>query len=590
MEETELSPLGGPLALVWKNVSVTAGDRVLLKQLSGSVSGQFLGIMGSTGSGKSTFLNVLAKRIRGVKVEGEILINNEPVTPAMLKAVSGYVMQDDMLFASLSVEETLSYAASLRLPNSFTSKERQDRVEEVIKLLGLQNCRNTPIGGPIQRGISGGEKKRVCVAVELLNRPQLLFLDEPTSGLDSANALTLCSALKELTKSLKCTVVCTLHQPQTKIFSLFDQVLLLNEGEMIYSGPVGDVGDIYAKAGFPMPDNVNPADHMLDVITPTSAADKDQVSEAQVKIKEVILERCSYADDDNSSEYSGTDANTSRINYWKQFSILFVRSMKDQIRNRRLIVTQLVQNMLMSILVGFVYFQIGDGQDSVDTRQSVLFFCVINQGLFSALMIVNSFPDERAITLRERAAGSYYVSAYFLAKSISEILITAIYPLVFSIIAYFLIGLQPNAGKFFIFASFLCLCCLASTSLALFISAVCHTTLMSLTILPFLLELARLFGGFYLSPKNLPIYFIWLDALSFVKYSYIGISLNELHGLVFSCTDDELTSGTCTVTSGQDVIDDLGMDKFGMGWCYFSLFVLIGAFRVGTYLALRFLK
>lgn len=114
-------------------------------------------------------------------MEGEILINNEPVTPALLKAISGYVTQDDMLFASLTVEETLSYAASLRLPSEFTSKERQDRVEEVIKLLGLEKCRNTPIGGPINRGVSGGEKKRVCVAVELLNRPQLLFLDEVSS-------------------------------------------------------------------------------------------------------------------------------------------------------------------------------------------------------------------------------------------------------------------------------------------------------------------------------------------------------------------------------------------------------------------------
>lgn len=405
--------------------------------------------------------------------------------------------------------------------------------------------------------------------------------------MDSANALTLCAALKGLTDSTKCTIVCTLHQPQTKIFSLFDRVLLLNEGEMIYNGPVDDVGDIYAKAGFPLPDNVNPADHMLDVITPTSASDKDQVSEAQVKIKEVILEH--FDDEDDSSEFSGTDKNATRISYWKQLHILFIRSMKDQIRNRRMVFTQLIQNILMAILIGFVFFQIGTGQDSIEPRQAVLFFCVINQGMFAALMIVNSFPDERAITLRERAAGAYKVSAYFLSKSLAEVIVTIVYPFIFSLVVYFIIGLQADFVKFLIFTSLLCLCCLASTSLALLVSAVCHTTIMSLTVFPFLLELGRLFGGYFLPPNRLPIYFVWLDFISYVKYCYIGISLSELDGLVLTCTDEEVAAGNC-ITDGYQTAIDLGMDSYGIGWCYFAIIILIVIFRAGTYLALRFLK
>ena len=132
-----------------------------------------------------------------------------------------------MLNGRLTVEETLYYAAELRLPATMSTAEKKERINEVIHKLGLHECRNVIIGDHMTRGISGGQRKRVCVAMEFLTRPRLLFLDEPTSGLDSVTALSLCTLLRDIAHSGQCTVITTIHQPQSKIFAMFDDLIIL---------------------------------------------------------------------------------------------------------------------------------------------------------------------------------------------------------------------------------------------------------------------------------------------------------------------------------------------------------------------------
>jgi ATP-binding cassette subfamily G (WHITE) protein 2 len=172
--------------------------------------------------------------------EGEMRLNGAPYDNAELKRVSGYVMQDDLLNGYLTVEETLMYTAELRLPRTFTDKERKERVDDVLKDLGLEHARHDIIGGQSKQGISGSERKRLCVCMQLLNRPQLLFLDEPTTGLDSVTALDLLYTLHALARGQSngkaVTIVCSIHQPQAKIFNLFDSIVLLKAGHIIYQG------------------------------------------------------------------------------------------------------------------------------------------------------------------------------------------------------------------------------------------------------------------------------------------------------------------------------------------------------------------
>lgn len=178
------------VALLWEDISVTTADgaKVLLKNASGMIRSRFLAIMGPSGSGKTTLMNVLARRMAGAKMDGVSKINGIPYSNAELKTLSGYVMQDDLLNGNLTVQETLDFTAELRLPSTMTAAERKERIDQAIHKVGLDHCRNTFIGTPTVKGVSGGERKRVCVAMELLTHPRLLFLDEPTSGLDSVTA------------------------------------------------------------------------------------------------------------------------------------------------------------------------------------------------------------------------------------------------------------------------------------------------------------------------------------------------------------------------------------------------------------------
>ncbi len=236
--------------------------------------------------------------------------------------------------------------------------------------------------------------------------------------------------------------------------------------------------------------------------------------------------------------------------------------------------------------------QIGNFQDSIQRRTPLIFFSCVNQGIFSSLMTTNSFPAERNLILRERAAGTYFVSAYFLSKTTVETLCTAPASIVFSAIVYWLSGLQADGAKFIIFCIFMTLCSLAATSFALAVSTWGRTTDMSVAILPMILEIARLFGGFFLSPANLPAYFSWLDALSYAKYTYVGAALNELQGLTLYCRPNELTQGgtVCPVTSGQQTIDLLGLDFISIGGCIGVLIAFIIGVRFFAYVGLRYLK
>ncbi|CAF0815149.1 unnamed protein product [Didymodactylos carnosus] len=602
--------------LVWQNLVVSAKEddknrflqslkgyknyvpkkKQLLVNVSGAITGGLWAVMGPSGSGKSTLLNTLACRLDvNTTYTGEMRLNGAAYDNAELKRIAGYVMQDDMLNGHLTVEETLNYTAELRLPRHVTREQRNDRVRDVMNDMGLVHVKNVIIGTPLKKGISGGERKRLCVGMQLLSRPQLLFLDEPTSGLDSVTALDLLGTLHDLahgkSQEKAVTVVCSIHQPQSKIFDLFDSVILLKQGNILYQGPREQAMEVFKQAGYPCPLYTNPADHLLDVVTPPRDGASD-TSEKQALIDSQILQAQTPIQVDLNL---GADKRLLYFNvpkgppWFTQVRILLRRTLQEQFRKRDILIASLVQTVIMAVLIGTVFLKIGIGQRSVIRRQPVLFFCSVNQGVFGALTVINTFPVERALTLRERASGTYFASAYFIAKIIVETLVQLPMPIIFSIVVYFLIGLQPTAGKFFIFMLFMLLCSMASTSLALMISAICKTTDLSVTVLPMALEVSRLFGGFFLAPANLPKYFAWLDALSYVKYTYVGVSLNELSNLHLTCTAANIAAGSC-VKVGETTIKTLGFDYIPLGGCIGAILAYIIVCRVIAFLGVRFLK
>lgn len=293
--------------------------------------------------------------------------------------------------------------------------------------------------------------------------------------------------LKDLAASGDCTVICTIHQPQTKIFNLFDDLMLLKAGLVVYYGPAEKAVDFFAEAGFPCPPMTNPADHFLDVITPPANESSHAISRHHSEVDQRLMKvfkPVSQKTEDDYEVYSDVFVHNP-ASWGHQFSVLLRRTFVESMRSSSAIYTLLFQNILMALLIGSAFYQIGNNEQSQARRQPLLFFAVINQGIFSALSVINSFPSERLLVLRERAAGTYQVSAYFLAKNVLDALFQLPGPIIFSCIVYWMVGLQADAGKFFIFMAFMILTSLTSTSLALMVSALARTTTLSVTILPY---------------------------------------------------------------------------------------------------------
>jgi len=591
-------PSNAPVVMSWSNLTVTVGakpnETQLLKNLNGQITGGVWAIMGSSGSGKTTFLSALASRLDSkMTVSGDMKLNGKPYSKATLKSMSAYVMQDDLIHAHLTVLETLTYMAKLRMPRATSPKQRQDMIDHVMKIMGIEHCQNIIVGNTRVKGISGGERKRLCIAIELLTKPHLLFLDEPTSGLDSTTALAVMGILKQLATSGECTVVTTIHQPQSKIFQSFDNLILMQKGEMMYQGSASASLSYFAKLGYPCPELTNPADHLIDVLG--NVHKKFTVPDAGCGNGKVLDDLFDVND---------------RQSWHMQFFILLQRELRQALRRWDIIVMNGVVSIILGIFVGFsVWTDMGTNKGSGIKRPAALFFCVIHEGIVASMQGSHSFPLERAIMLRERAAGSYDVSAYFLSKTITDMITQLVSPILYSCIVYPKMGLQQSTGKFFRFLGLLILDSYAATSMANMISCLFVTIELSTVVLAFSYEWCRLFGGWFISPAllvTLPEWG-WADFLSYIKYAYIGLSLNEYDGLVLTCTPEERTppnapgpetADNCKIPpfttqypyGGEAYVTLYGFSDYTLSFCVGMLLAYIITCRLVAYCGLRYIK
>ncbi|XP_048475874.1 broad substrate specificity ATP-binding cassette transporter ABCG2 isoform X2 [Rhincodon typus] len=221
-------------------------------------------ILGPTGSGKSSLLDILAARKDPSGLKGQVLIDGAP-QPPNFKCISGYVVQDDVVMGTLTVRENLQFSAALRLPKSICNAEKNNRIDQVINELGLMKVADSKVGTPFTRGVSGGERKRTNIGMELIIDPSVLFLDEPTTGLDAGTALTVLLLLQRMSRKGK-TIIFSIHQPRYSIFKLFGSLTLLANGRLVYHGPSAEALDYFSGIGYTCEPFNNPADFFLDVI------------------------------------------------------------------------------------------------------------------------------------------------------------------------------------------------------------------------------------------------------------------------------------------------------------------------------------
>lgn len=257
-----------PASLQFQNVSYQLNGKQILSGVQGiAVPGQIMAIMGASGAGKTTFLDILARKNKRGVIQGNFYVNGERVLDNEYRSVIGFVDQDDTMLPTLTVHETIMTSALLRLPRDMGISMKEQRVYEVEKQLGIYHIKDQLIGSEEGkgRGISGGEKRRVGIACELVTSPSILFLDEPTSGLDAFNAFNVVECLVTLARNFNRTIIFTIHQPRSNIVALFDHLVLLARGKAVYSGPFASCQNYFDRIGYPCPSGFNIADYLVDL-------------------------------------------------------------------------------------------------------------------------------------------------------------------------------------------------------------------------------------------------------------------------------------------------------------------------------------
>ncbi|KAL6450303.1 ABCG1 ABC transporter G family member 1 [Candida maltosa Xu316] len=562
---------------------------ILLDDVSGCLkAGTMTAIMGPSGSGKSTLLNALAFRPgpKSFNLSGEIRINQETATLKKIKEISSYVEQEDSLIGSLTVYETVDYSAKF----AGITTHRKEVVEKIIAALGLSSQSTVKIGTPIQKGISGGQKRRVSVASQMVTSPSILFLDEPTSGLDSVASREVVSTIKKVAKEENMIVICSIHQPSTYTFELFDNVLFLSQGQTIYNGPVCDVVKYFDSHGYPIPAYINPAEFVLDLINTDFSGNSDVLDDLVSKWSSESFEKCESENID-ALETSAFSAK----NEMKNIFFLIARSLTKARRDVLTYYVRLVMYFGLAILMGTVWLRLGDGQKNIQPFINALFF----SGAFMSFMSVAYIPsylEDYHSYKKERLNGLYGPFAFSLSNFLVGLPFLFLISVIFSIITFFMVNFHQTAKGFWYYLMWLFLDLVAAESMTTFIASVFPNFVISLAITAFSNGLWMAVGGF-LVPTNILNKF-WYYTFYWVNYQrYVqqGLMFNEFSTRVFKCGAncqcmyDSPLANQCKIAGGA-VLQQLGYGKEDKGLWVGVLIAIIAFYRIATYLVLKFKK
>lgn len=532
--------------LAWSGIcfSVSKPQKDILSGVSGS-SSSFTAIMGPSGAGKSTLMNILAGRTRTTKrqtVTGDVLFEGQKINPVTFSRNIGYVMQQDAIKFTQTPREAFTFAAALRLGDSITPEERTEKVEALVSQLKLEKCADTMIGDSRLRlpGVSGGEKKRTAIGVELISDPKILFLDEPTSGLDSYAAFQVVKTLSQMAKAGR-TVLCTIHQPSSEVFSVFDDTLLLCGGQVVYHGPRSAMRGHFVQFGHKCPEDYNPADFVMFLMQ-EQPADQikrlcDDWSEKSSAVKEEAEEEGGGGSSrDRPLKRRATGAERVQgASACTQMAWLARREVRSVVRNKGGLIAQVCSTVFLYLVVGNIFFDAasyGDVENTIESVSAVtdrhfglVVFLATGSMFGLAQQQILQFPVERPIFLREYSAGVYGTVPYLASKLLVEIPQSFCVVLLIYLIAYWLTGL---AGNIIYLVLITTLFGLVAASCSLLIGSLASNVEAGIQLTPLVFVPQLLFSGFYIPISQIPSYMRWAQYLCSLKYAINLLLIEEL--------------------------------------------------------------
>ncbi|KAM0697166.1 hypothetical protein Q7P36_003237 [Cladosporium allicinum] len=550
----------GISSLSWKDLSVKVSDRVtkldkyILQDSFGIVrAGEIVALMGPSGSGKTTLLNTLAQR-QTATVQGQIDVNGVEQPLSVHRDVSAFVEQEDTLIGSLTVHETLEFSAKLALPHTVTSSDVQVRIQQLVRCFGLHNQSQTLIGTPLQKGLSGGQKRRVSVATQLITSPKILYLDEPTSGLDSTASYEVISFLREFARRNKVLMIASIHQPSTKTFELFDQVYVLSQGKTCYYGSTAELPPFFDSLGLPVPPMTNPAEHILDITNvdfSTESRDGQsrldwitsswKLSRQAVRLEAAIKEESGVLNR-NRIPALPTAARSKPI-IARQVLTLLHRSFIKSYRDLTAYWIRVAMYMGLAIMMGTVWLRLSADQDHIQPFINAMFFGSAFMS-FMAVAYVPAFLEDRAMFVKERANGLYGPTAFLLSNFLIGLPFLFLISVLFSTVAYWLMNMNPTGPAFMTWIMWLFLDLLAAESLVVLLASLFPNFVVALALIAFANGLWMSVGGFLVSMPVLNVFWKYVfHYIDYQAYVFQGMMVNEFGERSYAC--EQTANGSC---------------------------------------------
>lgn len=532
-------------------------------------AGQLNVIMGPSGSGKTSLLNSVARRLHGsmltkYRLSGVMSYNGAIPSESVIRSVTSFVTQDDdALMPSLTVRESLRFAAGLRLPRWMSKEEKNQRAEDILMKMGLKDCADNLIGSDLIKGISGGEKRRVTIAIQILTDPKILLLDEPTSGLDAFTATSIMEVLKNLAAEGR-TLIMTIHQSRSDIFHHFANLLLLARGGYpVYAGPGAEMIPYFSRLGYSCPPQTNPADFALDLIT-VDLQQEDREAITREKVHRLIE---AWGNNEKvihrQASHIATPAELGSLKRQMHplrvtFPLVLHRSAVNFFRQPELIMARTSQIIGIAIIMALFFAPMKNDYAAVQTRMGFVqeFAALYFIGM---LQNISVYPPERDVFYREEADNCYSAETFILSYTLLEIPFEIVASIVFGVISSYAVNMERSVRMLFVCA-FNCFAIInAGESLGIMFCTLFNHVGFSVNVTSVILSISTIMGG--IMSLNLNNVLQGFNHLSPIKYAVANLAPYSMRHQTFSCREAErLPNGQCPISTGKEALQLYNLD------------------------------